>query len=97
MKGYIITVETPYKNGHYYGINTPKTVLDNKVWRNLEDAQQRIRTVVQNKCEKHNYRRMYDCLSTVRKNRLHSDMNCAIERDKFNTVKVYTIRPLQIG
>lgn len=97
MKGYIITVETPYKNGHYYGVNTPKTVLDNKVWRNLEDAQQRIRTVVQNKCEKHNYRRVYDCLSIVRKDRLHSDMNYAIERDKFNTAKVYTIRPMQIG
>lgn len=95
MKGYIITVETSkYVNG--YLVKT-KTTVDNKVWRNLEDAQQRIRTVVQNKCEKHNYRIMYDELSTVRKDRLHSDMDCAIERDKFKRIKIYTIRPMQIG
>ena len=95
MKGYIIIVETSkYVNGH---LVKTKTTVDNKVWRNLEDAQQRIRTIVQNKCEKHNYRIMYDELSTLRKDRLHSDMDYAIERDKFKTIKIYTIRPMQIG
>ena len=95
MKGYIITVKTSkYVNGH---LVITKSTVDNKVWRNLCDAQQRVRQITFRKCEKHNYRRMYDCLSSNRKDRLHSEMDYAIERNNFNVVKHYTIRPMQIG
>ena len=93
-KGYFIVVKTSkMKNGK---LCITDKILDNKVWKNFGSACDRIHTIVNNKCEKHNYKLGYDNLSLKRNERMRSDITLMIYRNNYDTVKRYYIRPMQI-
>lgn len=93
-KGYFIVVKTSkMKDGK---LCITDELLDNKAWKNFRSACNRIRSIVKNKCVKHNYKIGYDRLVSERKKRMQSDIELMIYRGKYESVKRYSIRPMQI-
>lgn len=93
-KGYFVIVKTSkMKNGK---LLITKNILDNKIWKSFESAYSRVCSIVENKCEKHNYKIGYNKLVLERKERRQSDIELMIYRGKYESVKRYFIRPIQV-
>lgn len=63
-KGYMVIVKTfKMKNGICC---KSETILDNKAWKQFDSVYKRILTIIKNKCEKHNYKVIYNDLTLDR-------------------------------
>jgi len=93
-KGYMVIVKTTINENNRR--RTTETILDNKAWKRFGSVCNRIHSIVKNKCDKHNYRVLYDNLTTNRKDRMHSDIKLVIMRNNYDVVKDYIVRPMQI-
>lgn len=95
IKGYIVIVKTfKMKNGIRC---KSETILDNKVWKQFDSVCKRIRTIIKNKQEKHNYKVIYDDLTLDRTKRGGSDIFITIMRDKYSVIKKYIVKSMQIA
>lgn len=102
MSGYIIKVKTE-KMKVIRGLtaDTRKLIVtdtfaDNIVYRNKAEAINRIRTIVKNKCDKHQYKVSYDNLDR-HMYRMHSEMDIVISRNNGEVYKIYTLKQIKIN
>lgn len=72
------------------------TLVDNIVYRNKAEAINRIRSIVKNKCDKHQYKVSYDNLDKHMQ-MMHSEMDIAISRNNGEVYKIYTLKPIKIN
>lgn len=97
--GYIIKVKTEkLKDIRGFVSDSHKlivtdTLVDNIVYRNKAEAINRIRSIVKNKCGKHQYKVSYDNLDR----HMHSEMDIVISRNNGEVYKIYTIKPIKIN
>lgn len=99
MKGYIIKVKTEklkVNRGLVSDSHRPivsDNLVDNIVYHSKDDAINRIRTIIKNKCEKHQYKVSYDNLD----NHMHSEMDIVISRNNGEVYKIYTLKQIKIN
>lgn len=101
MSGFIIKVKTE-KMKVIRGLtaDTRKLIVtdtfaDNIVYRNKAEAINRIRTIVKNKCDKHQYKVSYDNLD--KHTWMHSEMDIVISRNNGEVYKIYTLKQIKIN
>ena len=101
MSGYIIKVKTE-KMKVIRGVVSDSrklivtdTFADNIVYHNREEAINRIRAIVKNKCNKHQYKVSYDNLDK-HSYRMHSKIDIAISRNNGEVYKIYTLKQIKI-
>ena len=70
-----------------------KSFVDNIVYHSKDDAINRIRTIIKNKCEKHQYKVSYDNLDR----HMHSEMDIVISRNNGEVYKIYTLKQIKIN
>ena len=68
-------------------------LVDNIVYRSKDDAINRIRTIVKNKCDKHQYKVSYDNLDS----HMYSEMDIVIFRNNGEVYKIYTLKQIKIN
>ena len=102
MSGYIIKVKTE-KMKVIRGIVSDSrklivsdNLVDNIVYHNREEAINRIRAIVKNKCDKHQYKVSYDNLDK-HTYRMHSEMDIVISRNNGEVYKIYTLKQIKIN
>lgn len=99
--GYIVKVKTEkikvVRNliSDYQKLIITNTLVDNIVYRTREEAVNRIRTIVKNKCDKHQYTVLYDTLDRHMLS-LEKD-NITISRNNWEVVKSYTLKQIKIN
>ena len=99
MKGYIIKVKTEKIKDNKRLVSDFRKLLetanlvDNVVYHSKEDAINRIRTIVKNKCDKHQYKVSYDNLDR----HMHSEMDILISRNTGEVYKIYTLTQIKIN
>ena len=71
------------------------TFVDNIVYHNIGEAINRIRSIVKNKCDKHQYKVSYDNLDRHMQ-RMHSKMDVVISRNNGEVYKSYTLKQIKI-
>jgi len=102
MSGYIIKVKTEKLKvirglvSDSHKLIVTDTLVDNIVYHNMGDAINRIRSIVKNKCDKHQYKVLYDNLDR-HKYRMHSEMDIAISRKNWEVYKIYTLKQIKIN
>ena len=100
MSGYIIKVKTEKMKvirgliSDSHKLIVTDTLVDNIVYHNIGDAINRIRSIVKNKCGKHQYKLSYDNLD---KHMMHSEMDIAISRNNGEVYKIYTLKQIKIN
>ena len=99
MKGYIIKVKTEKLKvnkgivSDFRKLFETANLVDNVVYHSKEDAINRIRTIVKNKCDKHQYKVSYDNLDR----HMHSEMDILISRNNGEVYKIYTLTQIKIN
>ena len=99
MSGYIIKVKTEKLKiirGHVsdsHKLIVTDTLVDNIVYHNRGEAINRIRSIVKNKCDKHQYKIAYDNLDC----HMHSEMDIVISRNNGEVYKIYTLKLVKIN
>ena len=68
-------------------------LVDNIVYHSKDDAINRIRTIVKNKCDKHQYKVSYDNLDR----HMYSEMDIVISRNNGEVYKIYTLKQIKIN
>ena len=102
MKGYIIKVKTEKLKvirdlvSDSRRLIVSDNLVDNIVYRSKDDAINRIRTIIKNKCEKHQYKVSYDNLDR-HMHRMHSEMDIMISRNNGEVYKIYTLKQIKIN
>ena len=99
MKGYIIKVKTeklkvirgPVSDSRRLIVSG--NLVDNIVYHSKDDAINRIRSIVKNKCDKHQYKVSYDNLDR----HMHSEMDIVISRNNGEVYKIYTLNQIKIN
>ena len=102
MAGYIIKVKTEkmkvirglVSDSHKFIVTV--TFVDNIVYHNKAEAINRIRSIVKNKCGKHQYKVSYDNLDR-HMHGMHSDMDIVISRNNGEVYKIYTLKQIKIN
>ena len=99
MKGYIIKVKTE-KLKVIRGLVSDSrrlivsdNLVDNIVYHSKDDAINHIRTIVKNKCHKHQYKVAYGNLDR----HMHSEMDILIYRNNGEVYKFYTLTQIKIN
>lgn len=101
MSGYIIKVKTEKLKvirglvSDSHKLIVSDTLVDNVVYPNKSQAITRIRSIVKNKCNKHQYKVSYDNLDR-HMNGMHSEMDVVISRNNGEVYKIYTIKQIKI-
>ena len=102
MHGYIIKVKTQ-KMKVFRGLVSDShklivtdTIVDNIVYKNREDALNRIMDIVKNKCDKHQYKILYNNLQHNHW-KMHSEMDIAISRNNGEVYKKYVLKQIKIN
>ena len=99
MKGYIIKVKTEKLKvtrglvSDSHRLIVSGNLVDNIVYHSKDDAINRIRTIVKNKCEKHQYKVSYDNLDR----HMYSEMDIVISRNNGEVYKIYTLTQIKIN
>ena len=99
MKGYIIKVKTEKLKVNKGFVSDSRRLIvsdnlvDNIVYHSKDDAINRIRTIVKNKCDKHQYKVAYDNLDR----HMHSEMDILIYRNNGEVYKFYTLTQIKIN
>ena len=99
MKGYIIKVKTEKLKVNRCLVSDSRRLIvsdnlvDNIVYHSKDDAINRIRTIVKNKCEKHQYKISYDNLDR----HMYSEMDIVISRNNGEVYKIYTLKQIKIN
>ena len=99
MKGYIIKVKTEKLKvtrglvSDSHRLIVSGNLVDNIVYHSKDDAINRIRTIVKNKCEKHQYKVSYDNLDR----HMYSEMDIVISRNNGEVYKIYTLKQIKIN
>ena len=99
MKSYIIKVKTEKLKvnkglvSDFRKLFETANLVDNVVYHSKEDAINRIRTIVKNKCDKHQYKVSYDNLDR----HMHSEMDILISRNNGEVYKIYTLTQIKIN
>lgn len=102
MSGFIIKVKTEKMKvirgpvSDYRKLIVSDTFVDNIVYRNKAEAINRIRTIVKNKCGKHQYKVSYDNLDR-HMHGMHSEMDIVISRNNGEVYKIYTLKQIKIN
>lgn len=100
--GYIIKIKTEKLKvvrglvSDSHKLIATNTLVDNIVYRNKAEAINRIRSIVKNKCDKHQYKVSYDNLDRHAQ-MMHSEMDIAISRNNGEVYKIYTLKPIKIN
>ena len=100
MSGYIIKVKTEklkvirglVSDSHKFIMTD--TLVDNIVYHNRREAINRIKSIVKNKCNKHQYKVSYDNLD---KHMQHSEMDVVISRNNSEVYKTYILKQIKIN
>lgn len=99
MKGYIIKVKTEKLKvnrglvSDSHRLIVSDNLVDNIVYHSKDDAINRIRTIIKNKCEKHQYKVSYDNLDR----HMYSEMDIVISRNNGEVYKIYTLKQIKIN
>ena len=102
MSGYIIKVKTEKLKvirglvSDSHKLIVTDTLADNIVYRNKVEAINRIRSIVKNKCDKHQYKVSYDNLDRHMYG-MHSEMDVIISRNNGEVYKIYTLKQIKIN
>ena len=102
MSGFIIKVKTEKMKVIRGNVSDSRklivtdTFADNIVYRNKAEAINRIRTIVKNKCDKHQYKVSYDNLDK-HMHGMHSEMDIVISRNNGEVYKIYTLKQIKIN
>ena len=99
MSGYIIKVKTEKLKVNRDLVSDSRRLIvsdnlvDNIVYHSEDDAINRIRTIIKNKCEKHQYKVSYDNLDR----HMYSEMDIVISRNNGEAYKIYTLKQIKIN
>lgn len=96
MTGYSIKVETSKLRKEDNRYITTKTLVDNRVYRTLAMAFLRVIGIKDNKVNKHNYQVAVDDIKKEKNRRMKSEMKLILVRGKWDVIKRYVIKPIQI-
>lgn len=102
MSGFIIKVKTEKMKVIRGLVSDSRKLIvtdnfvDNIVYRYKAEAINRIRTIVKNKCDKHQYKILYDNLDS-HMYRMHSEMDIVISRNNGEVYKIYTLKQIKIN
>jgi len=102
MSGYIIKVKTEKLKvirglvSDSHKLIVSDTLVDNIVYHNRVEAINRIRSIVENKCDKHQYKVSYDNLNR-HMHGMHSEMDIVISRNNGEVYKIYTLKQIKIN
>ena len=102
MSGFIIKVKTEKMKVIRGNVSDSRklivtdTFADNIVYRNKAEAINRIRYIVKNKCDKHQYKVSYDNLDK-HMHGMHSEMDIVISRNNGEVYKIYTLKQIKIN
>ena len=102
MSGYIIKVKTEKMKvirglvSDSLKLIVTDTFVDNIVYHNKADAINRIMNIVKNKCDKHQYKVLYNNLHHNHW-KMHSEMDIAISRNNGEVYKIYTLKQIKIN
>lgn len=100
MSGYIIKVKTEKLKvirgliSDSHKLIVTDTLVDNIVYHNKGEAINRIRSIVKNKCDKHQYKVSYNNLDK-HMNWMHSKMDVMISRNNGEVYKTYTLKQIK--
>lgn len=98
MTGYIIKVKTEKLKvirglvSDSHKLIVTDTLVDNIVYHNKGEAINRIRSIVKNKCDKHQYKVSYNNLDK----HMHSGMDVVISRNNGEVYKIYILKQIKI-
>lgn len=98
MTGYIIKVKTEKLKvirglvSDSHKLIVTDTLVDNIVYHNKGEAINRIRSIVKNKCDKHQYKVSYNNLDK----HMHSEMDVVISRNNGEVYKIYILKQIKI-
>ena len=101
MSGYIIKVKTEKLKvvrgliSDSHKLIVTDTLVDNMIYPNKSQAINRIRSIVKNKCDKHQYKVLYDNLDGHMLS-LKRD-NITISRNNGEVYKSYTLKQIKIN
>ena len=102
MSGYIIKVKTEKLKvirgliSDSHKLIVTDTLVDNMIYPNKSQAINRIRSIVKNKCDKHQYKVSYDNLDKHMHGMMHSEIDVVISRNNGEVYKSYTLKPIKI-
>ena len=94
MFGYIIKVKTE-KLKVIRGLvsDSRRLIVSDNLVDNIVYAINHIRTIVKNKCDKHQYKVSYDNLDR----HMYSEMDIVISRNNGEVYKIYTLKQIKIN